>query len=109
MTLTYWKMATMLLAAAAAAAPPCSLDAACLVGVASTIGYFENDPHAPKGMPCSSMWSESVSTNCGPGSIHHSCPASAGAGGAVAWLLPAWQQCTDDVIAAGKELNVTLV
>ena len=68
--------------------PACSLDATCLTGVASTIGYFENNPHAPKDMPCSEMWSEAVSSNCGPGSIHHNCPASAGADGKLAWLLP---------------------
>ena len=66
------EMAAMLLAAAVAAAAPaaspsgCSLDSTCLTGVASTIGYFENNPHAPKSMSCSEMWSEAVSSNCGP-------------------------------------------
>jgi hypothetical protein len=76
--------------------------------VASTIGYFESNLHAPKDMPCSEMWSEAVSSNCGPSSIHHRCPASASAGGAVAWLLPTWQRCAGGVIAAGKQLNVTV-
>ena len=107
-------MAAMLLAAAVAAAAPaaspsgCSLDSTCLTGVASTIGYFENNPHAPKSMSCSEMWSEAVSSNCGPSSIHHRCPASAGANGTLAWLLPTWQRCAAGVIAAGKQLNVTV-
>ena len=112
-------LATMLLALApplqAAAAAPgaaraaCPLDAACLAGVASTVSYFENSPHAPKGLPCSQMWSAAVSSNCGPGSIHHSCPASAGAGGAVAWLSPTWQGCVGAVTKAGEErFNATI-
>lgn len=101
-------VATTAAVAAAVAGASCSLDAACLAGVASTIGYFENNPHAPKDMPCSEMWSEAVSSNCGPGSIHHNCPASAGADGKLAWLLPTWQRCAAGVIAAGKQLNVTV-
>ena len=43
-----------------------------------------------------------------PGSIHHNCPQSEGAGGAVAWLSATWQRCAAGVIAAGKGLNVTV-
>lgn len=92
-----------------AAVAPCSLANACLAGVASTIGYFEDNPSGrAQRLSCAQMWSEAVASNSGERSIHHRCPASAGADGAVAWLSQAWQACAADVIAAGSALNVSV-
>ena len=100
-----------LLAAAAGleGTPGCALDPACLTGVASTIGYFEQNPGGrAQHLTCSQIWSAAVASNCGPRSIHHRCPASAGAGGAVAWLSPEWRACSAAVVAAGRPMNASV-
>jgi len=108
-----WSL-LLFLAAAAGSVPNdgaegCGLDAACVAGVASTIGYFENNPHGvAQHLSCAQMWSEAVASNSGASSIHHRCPASAGVGGAVAWLRPSWRACAAAVTAAGGALNVSV-
>lgn len=90
-------------------ASTCTLSPKCLIGVASTLGFFQTHPQGgAQGWTCTQKWSESVTSNSGPSSIHHRCPESAGIGGAVAYLEPVWQQCLGAVIDAGKKLNATL-
>ena len=101
-------LSSLLTAAAAFAEQSCKLSPACLTGVASTIGYFQNNPAGRAHLQCSQIWAKAVSSNSGPRSVHHRCPASAGVGGPVAFLSPVWRECAAAVISAGKTLNVSV-
>ena len=104
-------LCSLLLSSAAAAGQQqtCTLAPACLTSVASTIGYFEDSSSGKaQHLPCSQIWSEAISSNSGPRSIHHRCPASAGVGGAVAWVSSTWRACAAAAVAAGRPLNMSV-
>ena len=75
----------------------CTLDVACTSGVASTISYFLTKAS----LPCEAAWEQAVAANDGPGSLHHTCPASAGTGHD-AWRRPVWANCVVQVIASAR-------
>lgn len=87
----------------------CAFSSACVLGVASTVGYFETNRNGIKQkLTCNQQWSTAISSNADPKSVHHQCPLSAATGGASAWQQPQWQACIDDVVAAGVQLNTSL-
>lgn len=84
---------------------PCKIAPKCMEGVASTLGWYTT--HDPLKTSCEQKWSQAVVANTGLG-VHRHCDKTLGAGGARAFLAPAWQKCAAAVIKAGEANNVSV-